>query len=348
MEFNTILTNTGKSKIAQAQANNLPLSLTHLAVGDSGGEYYELDESQFTLVNEVYRGVINRIYQDEKYFERIIIDTAIPVDVGGFYIREAGLYDSDGDLIAVGKIPETYKPHQSEGSTRDLYIKLVLEVTSASAIEIVVDPSVIIATRQYVDSNHNTDPNAHQDRWVKKSGDKMSGNLSIPDGIEDEHAVNLAQLESCLNTKSDKTHTHLDIIPAGAVMYFAMINVPSGWLVCDGSLISRTIYQRLFAAIGTTFGVGDGSTTFKLPDLRGEFIRGFDLNRGVDLNRVLGSYQEDDLKAHNHRYGRPTSTMPQSGADTWCWVGWTTGLTESTGGTETRPRNIALLPCIKI
>jgi phage-related tail fiber protein len=349
MEFITILTNSGKAKIAQVQANNLSLSLTHLAVGDSGGEYYELDESQTALVNEVYRGTINRIYQDEEYPQRVVIDTVIPANVGGFYIREAGIFDIDGDLIAISKIPETYKPHQSEGSTRDLYIKLVIEVASVSAIEIIVDPSVIMATRQYVDLNHNNAPDAHQNRWVKKIGDAMSGNLSIPDGVENAHAVNFGQLSSGLDRKSDKTHTHLDIIPAGAVLYFAMINAPSGWLICDGSLISRAIYQRLFEVTGTIFGAGDGLTTFMLPDLRGEFIRGADLSRGIDHGRILGSFQNDLIKDHTHSswYGARTvspGSDPSVPAGNYSTI---TGGITSGGGSETRPRNIALLPCIK-
>ena len=324
------------------------MSLTHLAVGDSGGEYYELSETQTALVNEVYRGTTNRIYQDDEYSERIIIDTAIPAGVGGFYIREAGIFDTDGDLIAISNIPETYKPHQSEGSTRDLYIKLVLEVANVSAIEIITDPTVIMATRQYVDTNHNNNPEAHQDRWVKKSGDEMSGNLSVPDATEDQHAVNLGQLDLGLNTKSDKTHTHLDIIPAGAVMHFAMINSPSGWLFCDGALISRTLYQRLFQAIGTTFGIGDGLTTFNLPDLRAEFIRGWDGTRGIDAGRAFASNQSDEIKSHAHNLPMAPTGI-DIGAYNWASYGVKSGagVTSSTGGTETRPRNIALLPCIK-
>jgi microcystin-dependent protein len=143
------------------------------------------------------------------------------------------------------------------------------------------------------------------------------------------------------------------MVPAGAVMSFAMTAAPTGWLECDGSTVSRTTYATLFAAIGTTFGAGDGSTTFKLPDLRGEFIRGYDDGRGVDSGRVFGSSQADDLEAHSH-----TSTglvvfstnAPAIGAanptyDTVATDG--AGTTGTTGGTETRPRNVALMYCIK-
>lgn len=349
MEFITIVTDTGILKLAEAQANNLPLNLTHLAVGDSGGEYYEPSKAQTALINENWRGTINRIYQDEEYPDRLVIEVAISNETGGFYIREAGIFDADGDLFAVANIPETYKPDLSEGSTRDLYIKLVLQISSIDNIELILDPSVVIATREYVDSNHNNDPNAHQNRWVKKSGDIMTGNLSLPDAIESQHAVNLGQLESGLEQKSDKTHTHLDIIPAGAVLHFAMITPPSGWLFCNGSAVSRSQYLKLFEAIGTIFGTGDGSTTFNLPDLRGEFIRGWDNNRGIDAARAFGTLQEDEFKSHNHS-SLANGSANHGGHDVGFWVNsanyglTTTGLT---GGAETRPRNIALLPCIK-
>jgi hypothetical protein len=139
-------------------------------------------------------------------------------------------------------------------------------------------------------------------------------------------------------------------VPAGSVFYFAAGSAPTGYLSCNGSAVSRTTYAALFAIVGTTYGVGDGSTTFNLPDLRGEFIRGLDGGRGVDSGRTLGSAQADDLKAHTH----DITPYQYGGADYDRITGndnggfaWPTIQTGSTGGTETRPRNIALLPCIK-
>lgn len=89
-------------------------------------------------------------------------------------------------------------------------------------------------------------------------------------------------------------------VPAGMVMHFAGAAAPSGWLVCDGSAVSRAYYADLFSAIGTVYGAGDGSTTFNLPDLRGEFLRGLDSGRGVDAARALGSAQGEAYKSHTH------------------------------------------------
>lgn len=142
-------------------------------------------------------------------------------------------------------------------------------------------------------------------------------------------------------------------VPPGAVMAFARSTPPYGWLECNGQAVSRTTYADLFAAIGTTFGAGDGSTTFNVPDLRGEFIRGWDHGRGVDGGRAFGSWQADEIKSHNHvihngigwgkgsagqGYGRTDANSPAN----W-WAAWA----DNTGGPETRPRNIALLYCIK-
>ena len=135
-------------------------------------------------------------------------------------------------------------------------------------------------------------------------------------------------------------------IPAGAVIYVAMSTAPVGWLKANGAAISRTTYAALYAAIGTTYGAGDGSTTFNVPDLRGEFLRGLDDGRGVDSGRGIGTAQADEFKSHTHNTG--TASTVANGT----WGIYTAGsdtqsITGSTGGTETRPRNVAMLACIK-
>jgi microcystin-dependent protein len=142
------------------------------------------------------------------------------------------------------------------------------------------------------------------------------------------------------------------IVPVGEVKYFAFSALPAGFLKCNGATISRTTYADLFSAIGTIFGAGDGSTTFNVPDLRGEFIRGYDEGRGVDSGRTFGSWQGDQLGSHTHtytEYGAGSSGSFQSGGK---YGASTTGsndtlTTNSAGGNETRPRNVALLACIK-
>lgn len=136
----------------------------------------------------------------------------------------------------------------------------------------------------------------------------------------------------------------------GSIAVFGTGSAPQGWIKANGAAISRTAYAALFSMIGTTFGTGDGSTTFNVPDLRGEFIRGWDDGRGADSGRTFGSYQADDFKSHSHVEGMTgpgtISNQLPSGGGSWAWTASILS-TGNTGGTETRPRNIALLACIK-
>ena len=137
-----------------------------------------------------------------------------------------------------------------------------------------------------------------------------------------------------------------NLVPQGTVMYFAMSTAPSGWLKANGAQVSRTTYAALFAAIGTTFGVGDGSTTFTLPDLRGEFLRGWADGRAVDTGRAFGSAQVDQFALHHHTI--PTHSVGGVGDYQVNSSGYSrANSTGGAGGDETRPRNIALLACIR-
>lgn len=144
----------------------------------------------------------------------------------------------------------------------------------------------------------------------------------------------------------------------GQVCFFGMTTVPEGFLKANGAAISRTTFAALFAAIGTTYGAGNGSTTFNLPDLRGEFPRGFDDGRGVDSGRAFGSAQVDAFKSHLHaQTGKFTTSTSHSHAAVGGGAaeapnpsgGLAGGMgdTGNTGDSETRPRNVALLACIK-
>ncbi len=135
-------------------------------------------------------------------------------------------------------------------------------------------------------------------------------------------------------------------VPPGTVITFAGASAPTGYLACDGSDVSRATYPDLYTAIADTYGAGDGASTFGLPDLRGEFVRGVDGGRGVDSGRALGSFQADEIKAHTHSgtSGDAGTTSVGGGDRDTDDASYTT---DSTGGVETRPRNVALLYCIK-
>ena len=134
-------------------------------------------------------------------------------------------------------------------------------------------------------------------------------------------------------------------VPPGVVIYTAQGSPPTGYIKADGAAVNRTTYAALFSAIGTTYGAGDGSTTFNVPDLRGEFIRGWDDGRGVDVGRALGSTQGYQVEAHAHTGGMNSASL--GGGAAGSTVGTGPVSTGTTGGNETRPRNVALLACIK-
>ena len=141
-------------------------------------------------------------------------------------------------------------------------------------------------------------------------------------------------------------------MPAGTVIHYAANSAPTGFIKANGAAVSRTTYATLFSAIGTTFGVGDGSTTFNVPDLRGEFVRGWDDGRGVDSGRSFGTAQDDQVGEHDHGFvdGR-SYIVPRNVAASGRAFG--TGaqdegvVFDALTGQETRPTNVALLACIK-
>ena len=140
-------------------------------------------------------------------------------------------------------------------------------------------------------------------------------------------------------------------VPVGSITMYGANTAPTGWLYCNGAAVSRTTYAALFAVVGVTFGTGDGSTTFNLPDMRAEFVRGWDDTRGVDPARTFGSAQADEFEAHVHSITPPASsdTASQGLTSTGNTAGEsiTPYNSASAGGSETRPRNIALLFIIK-
>lgn len=203
----------------------------------------------------------------------------------------------------------------------------------------------------------------HDSKYAKLSGNKLE-KFKVADGEDDDEAINKKQLEALISA--------IISIPAGTVIQYASPNPPDGYIKCNGYELSRTVYSRLFNAIGTTFGAGDGSTTFNIPDLRGVWARAWDDGRGIDPFRVFGSYQEDSYLNHSHAASSSTAGAHTHGilggnANTGTNRGNTSSNTNytiptnsagdhthtitvnasTTGSTETRPKNIALLYCIK-
>jgi len=183
-------------------------------------------------------------------------------------------------------------------------------------------------------------------QWIVING--TTGAFAITAKTAAGTGVNVGSVQSIVGDGANIKSVTVDVAQQpGEICYFARNTAPTGFLKANGALISRTAYAALFAAIGTTFGVGDGSTTFALPDLRGEFIRGWDDSRGVDSGRVFGSAQADDFKSHTHTTTSGSASNILAAGATQAPSFSLANATSATGGTETRPRNVALLACIK-
>ncbi|EGB9119103.1 phage tail protein [Escherichia coli] len=150
-KFYTLLTDIGAAKLASAAALGVPLKITHMAVGDGGGVLPTPDAKQTALVNEKRRAALNMLYIDPQNSSLIIAEQVIPENEGGWWIREVGLFDESGALIAVGNCPESYKPQLAEGSGRTQTVRMVLITSSTDNITLKIDPAVVLATRKYVD-----------------------------------------------------------------------------------------------------------------------------------------------------------------------------------------------------
>ncbi|WP_233610723.1 phage tail protein [Citrobacter freundii] len=151
-KYLALLTNIGAAKLAKATALGTKVEITQMAVGDGNGVLPTPDPAQTALIHEMRRAPLNMLTVDPANASQIIAEQVIPEDVGGWWIREIGLFDKDGDMIAVANCAETYKPQLQEGSGRVQAIRVILIVSSTEAVTLKIDPAVVLATRQYVDN----------------------------------------------------------------------------------------------------------------------------------------------------------------------------------------------------
>lgn len=151
-KYYAVLTNVGAAKLANATALGAQVEITQMAVGDGNGALPTPNPAQTALVHELRHAPLNTLSIDPNNANQIIAEQVIPEDVGGWWIREIGLFDKDGDMIAVANCAETYKPQLQEGSGRVQIVRMILIVSNTAAVTLKIDPSVVLATRAYVDS----------------------------------------------------------------------------------------------------------------------------------------------------------------------------------------------------
>ncbi|CAD5610711.1 phage tail protein [Escherichia coli] len=218
-EFYTLLTNRGMAKIASALADKKQLHLQKMAVGDGGGQYYEPTASQTKLRHEVWRGDLNTLTVAPNNPSWLIAELVLPENIGGWYIREVGVFDTDGELIAIGKFPESYKPLLPGGCGKQVCIRLIMEVSNTTAVTLTVDPSIVLATRDYVDSQldeheHSTN---HPDATLTQKGFTQLSNAT--DSDDETKAATPKAVKAALIEARNHRHTWSQItdIPDGTL-----------------------------------------------------------------------------------------------------------------------------------
>ncbi|EPP0272609.1 phage tail protein, partial [Salmonella enterica subsp. enterica] len=172
-KFKTVITTAGAAKLAAATVpGGKKINLNVMAVGDGGGKLPVPDAGQTQLVNEVWRHTLNKISQDNRYSNYIVAELVIPPEVGGFWMRELGLYDDEGTLIAVANMAESYKPELAEGSGRAQTCRMVIIVSSVGSVELSIDSTMVMATQDYVDDRlaEHEKSRRHPDATLKEKG----------------------------------------------------------------------------------------------------------------------------------------------------------------------------------
>lgn len=205
-KYHSLLTRIGIEKLTRAQVEGTQVKLTEMAVGDMDREP---NEDMTSLGNEVWRGEINDMGVDPLNPSWIYTETHIPENVGGFWVREAGIYDDEGDLIVISRQPASYKPMLEDGTAKQLIIRIITEVSNADTVELSIDPSIVMASREYVDKQMETCKLLIGD-LSDEFDEKLEGKQSQIDLLFS--AVNRIMIENELNGKTDGGYSFFDAL----------------------------------------------------------------------------------------------------------------------------------------
>ncbi|EAP3911932.1 phage tail protein [Salmonella enterica] len=277
-KFYTLLTEIGAAKLASAAALGVPLKITHMAVGDGGGVLPTPSAQQTALVAEKRRAALNMLYIDPQNSSQIIAEQVIPETEGGWWIREVGLFDETGALIAVGNCPESYKPQLTEGSGRTQTVRMVLITSSTDNITLKIDPAVVLATRKYVDdkalelkvyvddlmAKHLAAPDPHS-QYAQKDSPTLTGIPKVPmpaAGNSTKQIANTEFVASSIAAIVDSAPAALDTLNELAAALgndpnFAttMINALAGKQPLDNTLTNLS--GKDIAGLLTYLGLGE-------------------------------------------------------------------------------------------
>lgn len=378
-QFFAILTNVGMAKQANADALGIPWKITEMGVGDANPTGVAdpanpvPSPGQTKLLNEWRRRPLNQLKIDPLNPAVIIAEQIIPADEGGKWIREIGLYDEAGDLVAVANCAPSFKPLLSQGSGRTQIVRMNFIVTSAGNITLKIDPAIVLASRAYVDAAilEVLPKNKTPGEWTRVKTNNLG---LVVSGDNPDTLAGMGIKDTYTKAEIAAMIAQASALPVGTMVAFPKAVVAPGFLEVDGSVQSIATYPDLFAYLGTTFNTGgEGAGNFRLPDSRGEFLRGWDHGRGVDAGRTVGSTQKGSLVALDtgttglqvmHFTGSPTVTGGQQAAGLDAYanadypnldIAGTTaqgtsalpGLASEVSSGVVRPRNLAVMWCIK-
>lgn len=370
-KFFTLLTTVGEAKLANATALGQTVKFEKMAIGDGNGELPVPDQKQTALVNEVRREPLNAVETDPDNPNWIVCEQVIPENVGGWTIREVGIYDVDGDLIAVGNFPETYKPILEEGSGRTQTVRLVLQVSSTATVELKIDPSVVLATRKYSDDQdkaHIGAQNPHPQYvrtenaqflpydpirlysvgevcYTKDENEKVSfwewySNVESLAGKDPSDTTN--RQTGWTDETKPFYWTPFKKSRSGSTKWpWMSMTFPEGTLNVIGNSVPTAVFWRLAEALPEFVNENTGMIDF--PETGGEFFRVLDQGRGIDIGRAFNSSQLSQNLSHNHNWYQGAAPVGNV-AGTTASAGDSGSIqipTDSEGGSEARPRNLA-------
>ncbi|ENO6631069.1 phage tail protein [Salmonella enterica] len=314
-KFYTLLTEIGAAKLASAAALGVPLKITHMAVGDGGGVLPTPSAQQTALVAERRRAALNMLYIDPQNNSQIIAEQVIPETEGGWWIREVGLFDETGALIAVGNCPESYKPQLTEGSGRTQTVRMVLITSSTDNITLKIDPAVVLATRKYVDdkalelkvyvddlmAKHLAAPDPHS-QYAQKDSPTLTGIPKVPTpaaGNSTKQIANTEFVASSIAAMVDSAPAALDTLNELAAALgndpnFAttMINALAGKQPLDNTLTNLS--GKDIAGLLTYLGLGEtakqaaGAVQKTGDEMSGKLTLPQTSSFGVNTNNTLG------------------------------------------------------------
>lgn len=309
-KYFAILTNYGAAQLANAVALGTQMHISAMAVGDGGGTLPVPDPAQTKLVRETRRAAVNQVSIDEKNPNFIIAEQVIPENEGGWFIREIGLFDDNGGLIAVGNAPETYKPNLQEGSGRTQVIQMVLMVSSTKAITLKVDPSVVLATRDFVTKSvaaaiHESEAKTAKIYATKTelssglSGKQPTGDYATRTELSNGLSGKQPAGDYALRTEMSAALKSIET-PVGVFEHFPhrAAQLPPKWYSVNGDRFSVTspqgkVLKGLSAEFKSDWGITESSGMINVPNIKQSDGRTAMLKPINGTSRQVGSVEQD-------------------------------------------------------